>query len=358
VTRLRVVGIAVALAAVAAIGAVTAQHGLWLPGVAARPPVCEVERDHDLGTVEFGQVIPVPIVVTNAGQVPLQVGRPRLSCGQCLSVTLARPDGTTTPLPEVTTIEPGGRVVLTATVQCTGETSETKSVQMLFPTNAPDTPEVSVAVRFRVAKRFYTLPNGIDGGSVPVGRRWRAEATVMGPADWPEDMPPQVTCKDPHIQVTYAAGRKPAEPGRTEAAIGRLHLIREAIPPGANVASVVLTFAGRGPPYALAVPVRLRGVAAVEAIPAEVHLPLATSTGPVYRSRVVIRSADQSPFTARFEAPPGVTVGCAAADAPTAVKVAELTADPKTAGPTAHVQVVCKLGDGECVIPVTVHVAR
>jgi hypothetical protein len=180
----------------------------------------------------------------------------------------------------------------------------------------------------------------------------------MGPADWPADLSAQVTCNNPDIRVTYAPDRKTAEPGQTEAAVGRLLLSREAVTLGTAEASVTLTFAGRGPPYVLTVPVRLHGVAAVEASPAEVYLPLVTSAGPVYRSRVLIRSADRSAFTARFETPVGVTVGCPAADAPTAVKVVELAADPKTAGPTASVEVVCKIGDGECVIPVTVHVAR
>jgi hypothetical protein len=338
-------------------GVASWQNRLRLPVVhAAFHPVCEADAEHDLGMVEAGTTAEREFTVRNTGGRPLTVAVNRVSC-YCAAVTRVLPGSNREPADGPVIIPPADSTTLAVAIRVTGATDQQLAQQIFLGTTDPDRPEVEVRFRYTVSRWFHTIPAVFNFGTVPAGQERSLDAVVMGQRGRAASVP-SVGGLPPGVRAAYQPGPPPDGPvvaaDATEVPVGRLRVTALAPSAGETAGEVALLFDG----HRLAVPVSIRATPVVEASPAELFLPLASTAGRVHHARVLVRRADREPATLAVTAPPGVTADCPTADRPAAVHVVLLTADPARA--TGKLTVHCRLtARAEAHdLPVAVHVGR
>jgi hypothetical protein len=266
-------------------------------------------RDIRLGELEVGTVVEPSVVVRNVGRRPLVIDEMLTGCG-CLGAFVSRAPGHRDKV-ERLEVAPRQEVALTLRLGITGTPGVPQVRNVRFRTNDPANPSVEIAIHVTPTSRYFATPAEVALGPIPTGHSVEREIDVRA-LDRSVPAVSRVTSSSYRVHAEYHPGKRPSD-GQPEpvgsVSVGLLRITVPACESQEDVrASVSIFCEGRENPV-LTVPVTGRVVPLVELSPADVRLPRASGSGPVYAATCVCSSPALKPLTlAVTEAPADIEI--------------------------------------------------
>lgn len=273
-------------------------------------PILECPEAVKIGPVEYGAVIEAHFTVANRGGSDLFLDQFRASCA-CQSLEVR--EGSKFVRAAEIRLAPGERAELRLVMSINERVNPSMRAPIFFRTNVPTRPEVAVLVDVPVVlSGFVAVPSSVIVGDVPTGspaihvvqlydsRPARRTVTAVRTSD-----PARVTAR---FRAADAKESAPDEAGRG-VLVGVIEVTVDTRMPAPINCELATTLSdGSTAPDVIRITGRV--TAAVECSPAELYLPRATSSGPVYSAVCLVRSTLPSAelALAAVSTPDGVVV--------------------------------------------------
>lgn len=333
--------VAAAVVTLVAVAAAAWYRPALLPAPPPAHPVLACPSGINIGVVERNTLAEGRFTIANAGGGELVLSEFRSDC-VCEGVE-QEVDGQFFRFQDIR-LPAGASTVLRYQRSTDGPVGGPVRSPVWFKTTDPAVPEALVVVTIeRIVGGITASPASVALGSVPVGPAQQRTVELTDTATPPRRIDRAISSDPDRVTVTLLPPDPTAPPpAGAEAShpIGRLAVQVAADRPGEIDARVTLFVAGRTTPDTVRVTGRV--VAPVEVTPAELHLPRASSAGPIYAADVlVLCPADASAVVECPSPPTGVVVTVHLSAGP--VRRVTVAADPKRVG-------------GECVVPLSVRV--
>lgn len=256
----------------------------------------EVARVVDLGEHEVLTTVEHALVVRNKGRQPLVLDEVTCSCG-CLGLFLS--DGSSgREKVERCEVAPRQESTLYLRVAVSQRPGMPEQRTVRFRTNDPNNAEVTIAVSVTPVARYLAAPASVVLGAVPYGERVERDVEIVA---FDRQLPPldRVTSSNPHVGVEYRPLEAPvpaSSEGKPAEVVGRLRIAFKAPDTPGEVEAVVLAYCqGREHPVVI-VPVSGRAAPLVELTPRQLNLPRSSSSGAVYVTSCLCRTALPKPL--------------------------------------------------------------
>ena len=201
----------------------------------------------------------------------------------------------------------------------------------------------------RVMAGITPTPASVALGAVPVGPAQERLVELSDAATPPRRIDQAVSSDPDRVTVSLL----PPDPAAR--LVGRLVVRIAADRPGEVDARISLVVAGRATPDTVRVTGRV--VAPAEVTPHELHLPRASSMGPIYAVDVLVRCPADATAVVECPSPPAGVVVTVHPSAGPARRVT-VAADPKRVGGECVVPLAVRVGAVTHAVPVRIHCTK
>lgn len=287
-------------------------------------PVLECPESLDLGERELGEVALSHFTIANRGGGQLEITDVRANCS-CTGLEQER-NGEFVRVKSLS-LAAAESVDLVMRVSVQGTPGIPNRTGVMFRTNDPDRPEVSIeALVSRVKAGVTTIPTSASFGTLSLGAKARQVLDVFDSTKKFRAMERVVSRNPDRVSVRMlpvVEDDAAATDRSLGVRIGRLEVMAATTVPGSLTSELEIYLQGEHrPPTVIEVIGRVAGP--VDVSPSVIVLPRSSDAGPIYYGECICRSTDGKAFTLTVDSPPAglsVVLGVPAADFSQAVRI-------------------------------------